>query len=89
MYNYYLDHAPVDVTPEPVSETVVPTGRPPSSDSVFSLLSNALGHQNGLSALFSEENLLVLGALAFLTYSSDGFDTELLTLAVLFLLFGL
>lgn len=85
MYNYYLEQTPIDVTPNPPSP---PTAASAHSNSLLSLLSR-LGQGGGLPNLFSEENLIVLAALAFLTYGEDGLDGELFALAVLFLLIGL
>lgn len=85
MYNYYLDQAPIDVTPEPAAQ---PASTSAHTGSLLSLLSR-LGQGGGLNNLFSGENLIVLAALAFLTYTDDGLDGELFALAVLFLLIGL
>lgn len=86
MYNYYLDSPPIDVTPQPASQSVSTPSH--NNSSLLSLLSR-LGQSGGLNNLFSGENLIVLAALAFLTYREDGLDSELFALAVLFLLLGL
>ena len=85
MYNYYLDQAPIDVTPEPAAQSA---SAPTNTGGILSLLSR-LGQGGGLNNLFSGDNLIVLAALAFLTYTDDGLDSELFALAVLFLLIGL
>lgn len=93
MYNQYLDHAPVDVTPKPVEEPpaapAMASTSPSHNNSLFSLLSGALNQRSGLNDLLSAENLIALAALAFLSYDGEELDTELLMLAALFLLIGL
>jgi hypothetical protein len=92
MYNQYLSQFPVDVTPQPVTESPEAPQTSPtasSNNSLFSLLSGALTQQSGLEELLSAENLIVLAVLLFLTYQEDGWDAELLILAVLLLLIGL
>lgn len=91
MYNQYLSQMPVDVTPEPIPEE---RGEPSvscssSGSGLFSLLSNALGQKTALNDLLSSENLVVLAALVFLAYNGEKLDTELIALAVLFLIIGL
>ncbi len=88
MYNYYLDHAPVDVSAQPVREPLSDVSDTPRGGGLFSALSDTL-RGGSLSDLFTEENLMVLGAVAFLTYGEDGFDKEALALCVLCLLLGL
>ena len=91
MYNQYLSQFPVDVTPEPVDEPPAPTAAKssPQNGGLLSLLSGVLNQRNGLNDLLSTENLIVLAALAFLAWDGDGLDTELIALAVVFLLIGL
>ena len=93
MYNQYLDQAPVDVTPKPVEEPPAEPAMANASSShnngLFSLLSGVLNQRSGRSDLLSSDNLIVLAALAFLVYNGEELDTELLALAVLFLLIGL
>ncbi len=89
MYNYYLDQVPIDVTPEPVREpSREKVSAPAHNSSLLSLLSH-LGQKNGLNDLLSGENLIVLAAIAFLSYGDESLDSELFALAVLFLLIGL
>lgn len=93
MYNSYLNQFPIDVTPKPLPPKPEDCPESPpekhSGSGLLSLLSGTFGQKNSLNDLFSGENLIVLAALAFLVYAGDGIDTELLILAVLFLLIGL
>ena len=91
MYNQYLSQMPVDVTPEPVPEerAAQAVSCSESGGGLFSLLSNALGQKSALNDLLSSENLVVLAALVFLAYNGEKLDTELIALAVLFLIIGL
>lgn len=91
MYNQYLNQAPVDVTPEPVCEepAVQASSHSDSAGGLFSLLSGALGQKSTLNDLLSSENLTILAALAFLAYNGEKLDTELIALAMLFLIIGL
>lgn len=91
MYNQYLSQMPVDVTPEPIPEEHAEpsVSCSASGGGLFSLLGNALGHKTTLNDLLSSENLVVLAALVFLAYNGEKLDTELIALAVLFLIIGL
>ena len=91
MYNQYLNQAPVDVTPEPVREepAVQASSHSDSDGGLFSLLSGALGQKSALHDLLSSENLTILAALAFLADNGEKLDTELIALAMLFLIIGL
>ena len=92
MYNRYLEQQlPEEVPPVPCRDT---PSNPPQHDTssgnnLLSMLSGLLGQKNGQNDLLSEENLIVLAALAFLAFNGDGIDTELIVLAIVFLLLGL
>ena len=86
MYNYYLEQNPIDVTPHMVCEKAEQNT---SSAGLLSALSGIFSNGNNISSLFTEDNLIILGAIAFLTYGENGFDKELIALSALFLLMGL
>ena len=90
MYNRYLEQLPEELPPAPCSDPPQkPVHEPSSGNNLLSLLSSVLGQKGGQNDLLSEENLIVLAALAFLAFNGDGIDTELIVLAIVFLLLGL